>query len=286
VHPAGLRKTVNLNTIKEVMQPRSADEIVKWRDGYAWLAGGTWLFSTPQIATDTLIDLRSLNWPALQVSEAGLDIAATCTIAELYNFKAPAEWTAAPLFRLCSRAFLASFKIWNAATVGGNIVMSLPAGPMITLTTALEASYTLLPRDGAPREVAAIDFVTGNHANMLQPGELLRNIHIPASALCKRFASHRSSLTHLGRSAVFLIGTRKQYANDLLLTITAATPKPVQISFARAPSAAELRHAIDEAIPADGYFADVHGSPPYRRRLTYYYAEQIRAELAAQGEAA
>ena len=104
---------VNLNTIRDV--PRSADDIVKWRDGYGWLAGGTWLFSTPQIATDTLIDLRSLRWPALQASNTGLDIAATCTIAELYDFKPPAEWTAAPLFQLCARAFLASFKIWNAA---------------------------------------------------------------------------------------------------------------------------------------------------------------------------
>ena len=270
---------MNLNTIKEVMQPRTADEIVKWRPGFAWLAGGTWLFSTPQIDADTLIDLRSLKWPSLEVSETGLDIAATCTIAELYHFKPPADWIAAPLFQLCARAFLASFKIWNAATVGGNICMSLPAGPMVTLATALEARCTLLPRDGRQREVAAIDFVTGNHANVLQPGELLRNIHIPARALHKRFASHRSSLTHLGRSAVFLIGTRSADDSDLLLTITAATPRPVQIKFDRAPSAAELRHAIDEAVPTNGYFDDVHGSPAYRRRLTYYYAEQIRAEL-------
>jgi hypothetical protein len=73
---------VNLNTIREVKQPRSADEIVKSSPGYAWLAGGTWLFSTPQIATDTLIDLRSLRWPPLQASNTGLDIAATCTITE------------------------------------------------------------------------------------------------------------------------------------------------------------------------------------------------------------
>jgi CO/xanthine dehydrogenase FAD-binding subunit len=147
------RCKVNLNTIREVKQPRSADEVVKWRDGYAWLAGGTRLFSTPQIATDTLIDLRSLRWPSLAASNTGLDIAATCTIAELYGFKPPAEWTAAPLFQLCARAFLASFKIWNAATVGGNICMSLPAGPMVTHATALEARYTLLPRDGRQREV-------------------------------------------------------------------------------------------------------------------------------------
>jgi CO/xanthine dehydrogenase FAD-binding subunit len=274
---------MNLNTIKEVKQPKSVVDIGVWRPGYAWLAGGTWLYSTPQLQTDTLIDLRTLDWPALEVSEAGLDIAATCTIAELFRLKPPADWAAAPLIPLAIRAFLASFKIWNAATVGGNICMSLPAGPMITLTTALEGRYTLWPREGEPREVAAVDFVTGNHANVLQPGELLRGVRLPAQALRKRFASHRSSLTHLGRSAVFLVGTQDPKARDLLLTITAATPKPVQLRFERLPSAIDLCHAIEEAIPAHSYFDDVHGSPEYRRRLTFHFAKQIRDELEAQG---
>lgn len=274
---------MNLNTIREVRSHSSADEIAEWRQGNAWLAGGTWLFSTPQIATDTLIDLQSLRWPALEASADGLDIAATCTIAQLYHFQPPPEWSAAPLFRICSRAFLASFKIWNAATIGGNICMSLPAGPMITLATALEATYTLWPRGGEPRQVPAIDFVTGNHKNVLEPGELLRSIQLPANSLKKQFASHRSSLTHLGRSAVFLIGTRSHHADDLLLTVTAATPRPIQLRFDRPPSAAELRQAIDAKIPAGGYFDDVHGSPAYRRQLTHYYAEQIREDLAREG---
>jgi CO/xanthine dehydrogenase FAD-binding subunit len=125
---------MNLNTVVEVKRPVSADEIAQWRDGYAWLAGGTWLFSEPQWTIDTLIDLEQLHWPALEVSPAGLEIAATCRIAELYRFDGPSEWNAAPLIRQCCDSFLASFKIWNAATVGGNICMSLPAGPMISLT--------------------------------------------------------------------------------------------------------------------------------------------------------
>ena len=80
-------------------------------------------------------------------------------------------------------SFLASFKIWNAATVGGNVCMSLPAGPMISLTAALEGVCTLWPRNGEPREVSVVDFVTGNHQNVLLQGELLRNIHLPAAAL-------------------------------------------------------------------------------------------------------
>jgi CO/xanthine dehydrogenase FAD-binding subunit len=274
---------MNLNTITEVKRPASADQITQWRDGYAWLAGGTWLFSEPQVATDTLIDLNHLNWPALQSSAAGLDIAATCTVAELYRFAGASEWRALPLVHECCNAFLASFKIWNAATVGGNICMSLPAGPMISLTVALEATYTLWPRTAPVREVPSIDFVTGNHTNVLQRGELLRSIRLPASALSKRFAFRHASLTHLGRSAALLIGTQGAAGSDLLITITASTPRPIQLRFKHAPSAIELRRAIDECIPADGYFDDVHGSAAYKRHLTRYFAEQIRAELAPSG---
>jgi CO/xanthine dehydrogenase FAD-binding subunit len=270
---------MNLNTVVEVRHPASADEITQWRDGYAWLAGGTWLFSEPQWATDTLIDLDQLRWPALKASPDGLEIAATCRIAELYQFAAPPEWLAAPLLRACCDSLLASFKIWNAATVGGNVCMSLPAGAMISLTVSLEAIYTLWPRDAPPRDVPAVDFVTGNHANVLRPGELLRSIKIPAAALAKRFAFRRSSLTQLGRSAALVIGTQDRATGKLLITITAATPRPVQLSFGQMPSAIEMRRAIDAKILADGYFDDVHGSAAYKRHLTLYFAEQIRAEL-------
>ena len=169
---------MDLHTINRVRRPARADEIASWDAGFAWLAGGTWLFSEPQVDVHTLIDLESLRWPSLQPSEDGLEIASTCKVVELDQFveQAPPEWTAAPLFRLCCRSFLASFKIWNEATVGGNICMSLPAGPMISLTAALEGVATLWPqerraaagpdrrfRDGQPREcprtrrIAAID---------------------------------------------------------------------------------------------------------------------------------
>jgi CO/xanthine dehydrogenase FAD-binding subunit len=270
---------MNLNTITEVRRPAAADEIDHWRDGYAWLAGGTWLFSEPQLPTDTLIDLHRLGWRALRKVPDGLEISATCTIADLYHFAPPPRWTAAGLFRECSNALLASFKIWNAATVGGNICMSLPAGAMISLTAALEASYTLWPRDGLARNVAAVDFVTGNHANVLQPGELLRSIRLPATALTKRYAMRRASLTRFGRSAALIIGTQDRAERDLLLTITAATPRPVQLRFQGIPTARELRDTIDEGISSDGFFDDVHGSAAYKRHLTHHFSEEIRREL-------
>jgi len=270
---------MNLNTVTEVRCPASAEEVTEWRDGYAWVGGGTWLFSEPQAELHTLIDLVSLAWPALTASAEGLEIAATCKIAELYEFQAPAEWTAAPLLRACCHCLLASHKVWNMATVGGNICMSLPAGAMISLTASLEGVATLWPRRGAARQIPVADFVTGNHANVLAPGELLRGIHLPTSALTKRFAIRHMSLTHLGRSAALIVGTMDAAGRDFRLTVTAATPRPVQLGFEGLPSAEELRDAIEGKLPPEGYFDDVHGSAPYKQHLTHYFAEQIRVEL-------
>jgi CO/xanthine dehydrogenase FAD-binding subunit len=274
---------MDLHTVARVRRPGRADEIDSWQAGFAWLAGGTWLFSEPQTNVHTLIDLESLGWPSLQASADGLEIAATCKVVELDQFTdgAPADWAAAPLLRQCCRSFLASFKIWNEATVGGNVCMSLPAGPMISLTASLEGVCTLWPRGGAPRQVTVVDFVTGNHQNVLAPGELLRSILLPAHALRKKFAFRRFTLTHLGRSEALLIGTRCPAHGEFLLTITAATLRPIQLAFERVPAAAELQRAIDNAASSDMYLDDVHGSPAHRKHLTHYFAQQIRSELSS-----
>jgi CO/xanthine dehydrogenase FAD-binding subunit len=270
---------MNLNTIVDVKRPKSFEEI-EWRDGHAFLGGGTWLFSEPQVATDTLVDLERLGWPALTATPQGLEIAATCKIVELHDYKGPPEWKAVPLFDKCIDAFLMSFKIWNAATVGGNLVMSLPAGAMISLTAALEGVCTLWPQKDKPRQVPVVDFVTGMHTNVLQKGELLRSILLPASALRKRSAMRQVSLTRHGRSAALIVATVNDAGDDFLLTVSAATPRPVQIRFKKTPTAAEMRDAIDARLPPDAWFHDVHGSAPYKRHVTFYLAEQIRAELS------
>jgi CO/xanthine dehydrogenase FAD-binding subunit len=41
---------------------------------------------------------------------------------------------------------------------------------------------------------------------------------------------------------------------------------------------------LDAAIPEADYFDDVHGAAHYKRHLTYYFAEQIRAELRQGAE--
>jgi CO/xanthine dehydrogenase FAD-binding subunit len=276
---------LDLNTVSEIARPRQRMDLPAWRTGDAWLAGGTWLFSEPQASVTRLIDIVDLGWPALEISEQGLRIAATCKIAELDSMTFPGNWAAAPLFNQCCRSFLASFKIWSAATVGGNICMALPAGPMISLTAALNGVCTIWTPDGKERRSAVRDFVLGPQRNALVPGELLRLIHLPLSALRRRTAFRQISLSPLGRSAALLIGTLSPGSGDFALTITASTPCPTQLAFSNLPSAAHLRETIEQAIPQSLYYDDVHGTPAWRRHVTLHFAEEIRSELAGEDAA-
>jgi CO/xanthine dehydrogenase FAD-binding subunit len=272
---------MDLNTVAEVARPQSRAQLPVWTAGDAFLAGGTWLFSEPQVHLKRLIDLTDLKWPALTIHEQGLTIAATCTVAQLDALACPSDWLAAPLINQCCRSFLASFKIWKTATVGGNLCMSLPAGPMISLTSALDGVCTIWQADGAERKIDVADFVTGDRQNVLEPGDLLRQIDIPLAALKRRSAFRQISLAPAGRSAALLIGSLSD--DTLLLTVTASTKRPARLSFDRIVDPGAMRQAILQAIPDGLYHDDVHGKPLWRKHMTLRLAEEIRSELLGAG---
>ncbi|MEO7392986.1 MAG: FAD-binding molybdopterin dehydrogenase, partial [Ramlibacter sp.] len=69
---------------------------------------------------------------------------------------------------------------------------------------------------------------------------------------------------------------------DMLITITAATPRPVQLRLPDGASAQALAQALEAALPDEGsYFDDVNGTPAYKRHITRHFAEEIRAELSS-----
>lgn len=274
---------MDLNTITEIARPASRAELPKWRAGDAWLAGGTWLYSEPQPRLTRLIDLTQLNWPALRPTDEGLEIAATCSVAELHaaaSTLAP-QWRAAPLIEQCCHAFLASFKIWKTATVGGNLCLALPAGAMISLTAALDGVCTIWSPDGGERKVAVLDFIRGPQQPALAQGDLLRAITLPPAALAAGTAFRQISLTPVGRSAAVVIG-KTAAGGGLDLTVTASTRRPLRLSFAAMPDAAGLRQQILSDIADALYHDDHHGAPAWRKAMTLRLAEEVRRELAGE----
>jgi CO/xanthine dehydrogenase FAD-binding subunit len=268
---------MDLNTVQGVVAPARRADIPPWTHGDAFLAGGTWLFSEPQIGVRRLVDLAALGWPSLEVDADGLTIAATCRITELYRFNGPTDWRAAPLFGQCCHALLGSFKIWNAATVGGNICLALPAGPMTALTAALDGVCVIWEAGGGEHEIPVVDFVQDVRTTALHAGDVLRAIRLPAAALRRRAAFRQMSLTPFGRSAALLIGTLCEQTG-FAVTITGSTRRPVRLSFATIPAESELHGAIDGTVTA--WFDDQHGAPDWRRHISLRMAEDIRRALA------
>lgn len=183
------------------------------------------------------------------------------------------------LARQCCDALLGSFKVQNMATVGGNICLSLPAGPMTALGAALDAIATLRAPDGGTREVPVADFVTGDGRNVLRQGELLRKVFVPAASLRARTAFRQVSLSAVGRSAVLVIARRGpgRGPGETVLTVTAATPHPVQLRFAAPPAPEAAVAALDAAAP--GYLDDVHGAAAWRAAMTRRAVAAVIAEM-------
>lgn len=243
-----------------------------WQPGDAFLAGGTWLFSEPQPSVRRLLDLTAFGWPALTpLPDGGLEIAATCTLADLSEVN--------PLFRQCCDALLGSFKVWHEATVGGNLCLGLPAGPMIALTAALDGTCELWGAGGTVRRVSAVGFVPGPRRTVLQPGELLRSVRIPGYALAARHAFRQFSLTSVGRSAALVIG-RLDADSVVTITVTAATPRPYALRFRRLLTPEATVAAVHTAI-AGNWHDDVHGDPRWRAAITADLVAEVVQDLVA-----
>ena len=268
----GLTRTMDLIDVREVRVAAGRAELV-FGDHEVPLAGGSWLFSEPQPGVEGLVDLTGLGWePVVEHPDGGLTIAATCTLERLRKLPHP-------LFAFAVDALLGSWKIHRFATVGGNICLALPAGPMISLTAALDGVGVIWTADGGERRVPIVSLVTGVRRTDLRHGEVLRAIELPAAAAAARTAVRRISLAELGRSGVFVIA-REDADGGFVVTVTAATPRPRQWRFAAIPSAEQLATAIDTGV-ADWY-DDAHGAPDWRRAMSLRFAEECRLELLAQ----
>ncbi|MDJ0338913.1 FAD binding domain-containing protein [Cryobacterium sp. PH31-O1] len=276
---------MDLSTLTRIIPARQRSDLDALGPTVVPLAGGSELFADPRAHLTGLVDLQSFGWPALTFSDEvgeGLEIAATCTLAELSRLPMQAGWAAHPLFYQCCTALFGSFKVWNVATVGGNLATSLPAGPMITLAVALDAELLVWRGDGSDDVVPARSFVTGNMSNVLAPGDVLRSIRVPLRSLQATTAFRKIALSPLGRSGAVLAGRLNVDSHGpdgpFVLTVTAATLRPVQLRYPRVPAAAELARDI---AAIDCWFTDAHGATDWRRAMGLLLGEEIRAELAA-----
>lgn len=265
---------MDLIRLASVRTPRNRDELAL-APGEVFLGGGTWLFSEPQPQVTGVVDLMTMGWEPLEKREDGsLRIAATCTLEQLHAIGPELAGAAHPVFAQAVRSLLAGAKVWRTATVGGNLCFAAPASPIPALAAVLDASIKVWGADGK-RRIPAAEFVTGAGRNALRPGELVRAVDIPATALAATTAWRKIALAPLGRAGVFVAARRE--ASALIVVIAGARARPGVLRFERMPEPGELADAVDTL---GDWYADPHGSARWRRAMALRLADEVRDELA------
>lgn len=258
---------MDLHSVETYLRPMDLKEVRNWQPGWAWLAGGTWMLSEPQPHINTLVDMQGLEWSELEVSPSGLTIGATCVMNRLLQFSYPERWTAVKALQSAVQE-LASFKVQNVATVAGNLCLALPAGTLAPVMVALGASYEILPLEGTPYWVSALNFQTSARQTMLKPGEVLRKIWIPQANLEWRVNYQRICVATAGLAVSIVVALHNPQTSQVQFGIGACVPAPRLLEFAHVPSTTELAEALDAQISPTDFLDDGSASAVYRRHLT------------------
>lgn len=272
---------MDLNHLTAYLCPQTPQALPRWQSGYAWLGGGTWLFSEPQPQLHTLVDLGAIGWDELEAKQAGLVIGATCRLSQLKSFSYPSDWTAVQGLQQAIRA-LASFKVHTSATLAGNLCLALPASPFAPLMVALAAEYQLLNPAGEVRAIAAQDFQTGARQTVLTPGELLRSVRIPAEFLSWRVSFQRIYVASAGIAIALIVAAHCPQTGQTRLVIGGSLSHPRLLLFSSLPNLAAIGPALDDQIAAAAYLNDFNASDRYRRQVTRVLSERGLRELGSE----
>lgn len=268
---------MDLQNITTCLRPKDL-ATVKWDEGYAWLAGGTWIFSQAQPNLKVLVDLEKLDWSEIEVTPEKLQIGATCTMAKLRRGKFPENWTSVQaLFRAVDE--LASFKVTNMATVGGNICLAIPASTFAPVMVALDASYEIWRNDSCLRLVRAIDFQTGAQQTILQPGEVLRKILIPQRSLAWQINYQRICVATAGIAVSIVVAAYNPKTSQVRFGLGACLPAPKLLEFDKMPTSAEITAVVEAQLPVEDLIADQIASASYRQHITKVLMQRSLSEF-------
>jgi CO/xanthine dehydrogenase FAD-binding subunit len=246
---------MDLLNIQTYLSPDDIHNITNWGNDWAWLAGGTWLFSEPQPHLKVLVDIQHLGWSEIEIQGDYLIIGATCPLIKLLEYPWLPEWRAVEGLKSAVSALAASLKVINVATIGGNICLALSVGTIAPLMVALNASYEIWHINQGRRLVKAADFQIGSRQTILQPGEILRRVLIPLSHLQWQVNYQRFSIAATD-PALAIVVTVKNH-QQIRCVIAASVPAPRLVEFGNI-----------ELLARENFIEDSRASANYRREIT------------------
>jgi CO/xanthine dehydrogenase FAD-binding subunit len=232
-----------------------------------------------------LIDLNGVNELSYLKAENGiLRIGATTRQRELERSADIAQrW---PLLREAT-GFIGHIQIRNRGTVGGSLAHAFPSAELPVAMVTLEASFIL--RSAAnQRRARAEDFFLSYMTTMLEPGELLTEIEVPAlpanSGCSYQEVNWRHGDFALAGAAALLALDRGGAISHVRLTLTGVTPirsrEAEEFLLGKKPSEVVFRDAAQRATEHLEQDSDIHASAEYRREACAVLARRALTQAA------
>ena len=275
----------------DYLQPSTVDECVgllaKHGKNAKIIAGGTDLMLKARarmISPEYVIDITGI--PSLcQIAddgEGGLRIGAASTVRDVSVSAAVVE-----KFPLLATAagLIGSVGIRNVATIGGNVCNASPSAECSPALLCLSATARIVGPKGE-RVVPLSEFFVGPGVSVLEPEELLVDIHVPASKPGTRGVylknSPRGSID-LAIVSVATVGTFAQEdgaCKEIRVALGAVAATPIRAENAEkilrgkvlddSLIASAAQAAADEARP----ITDVRASAEYRKEMVRVFTQR------------
>jgi carbon-monoxide dehydrogenase medium subunit len=279
-----------------VHRPRSVNEasrlLADLGDDAAAYCGGTELLLAMKLGLAGyahLVDLKRVDGlRGITQHDGGLRIGAAMTHHEIESSPTVRAWCPA-MAAMSSR--VANLRVRSVGTLGGNLCFADPhSDPATFLIAAGAAMLSQKGRDA--RRIPAIEFVTGPYQSMLEPGELLVAIELPAlpdgTGLAHvRMKLHERPVVTVAAMVQVTDGT----VSHARLAVGSVGAVPVSADAAQsllgagAADFGDRAHACaEQAAATSSPMSDGDCSPEYLRHLVGVHAHQalITAFAASQ----
>ena len=229
-------------------------------------------------------ELTALNYSA----ESGLSLGASVPCDQIYGH---ADIASAYPALFDSSRIVGGWQIQSRASVGGNLCNSSPAADTIPTLIALNATCKILG-PGGEREVPVESFCTAPGRNVLEAGELLVSLNIPAtsakaSSAYERFIPRNEmDIAVVGAGSWLQLDDSGETVQSARIALAAVAPKP--LFAAEASEWLSGKPATEETFAEAGQLAmkiatpitDMRGTAEYRTHLVSVLVKRTLATAA------
>jgi carbon-monoxide dehydrogenase medium subunit len=283
----------------ELLEPRSIEEAchtLAEREEAKLIAGGTALLILIKqglFIPSTLVNLKKVNGASDFSYDAtsGLRMGALASILDVET--APSVRQHYPLLSQACHV-VANIRIRNLATIGGNLAHADYQSDPPAVLMALGASVELTSRRGN-RQVKLSEFLLGTYETVLEPGEVLTAVIVPASPQGIRGTyikfTTRSSEDRPCVAVAAMARIVEGICEEARLVIGAVSPVPVRVSKAEEIARGEkFGSALIEEMSARAAelvepITDLQGPADYKRQMVRVLSKRALAALTKGAQA-